>query len=96
MVSRPRDVSSRFETGRIVVTRNALDQLPPHDVFRAIGRHIRGDWGELGEEDRKEKEAALRKGLRLLSVYTATNAKSFWIITEADRSLTTVLLPEDY
>jgi hypothetical protein len=92
----PSDVPYRFETGQISVTSNALTRLPAHDVFRAIGRHIRGDWGEVGEEDRKENELSLSKGFRLLSVYTATNGVKFWIITEADRSSTTVLLPEDY
>ena len=90
------DLVARFETGRIVVTLNALSKLPPYDVLCAIGRHIRGDWGDLGDEDRAENERSLCDGNRLLSSYRATNGVKFWIITEADRSSTTVLLPEDY
>lgn len=55
-----------------------------------------GDWGDLCEEDRQANEDALNRDLRLLSAYSDRNGAKFWIITEADRSLTTILLPEDY
>lgn len=55
-----------------------------------------GDWGDLCEEDRQANEDALNRDLRLLSSYSDRNGTKFWIITEADRSLTTILLPEDY
>ncbi|HRJ27381.1 MAG TPA: hypothetical protein PLO61_07725 [Fimbriimonadaceae bacterium] len=61
-----------------------------------IGRHASGDWGEVCDEDRASNEEALVEGLRLMSVYTSTSGLTFWIITEWDRSITTVLLPEDY
>jgi len=59
-------------------------------------RHVRGDWGEVCEEDRQENELALQQGFRLLSVYTTQVGEKLWVITEADRRATTVLLPSDY
>jgi hypothetical protein len=85
-----------FPTGIVVITPNALDQLTPADVQRGMQRHQAGDWGDLGEEDWKENDNALRTGLRLLSVYRSASGVTFWIITEADRSATALLLPDDY
>ncbi len=85
-----------FPLGRVVITPNALGQLSPADVQLGLQRHQAGDWGELDEEDRLENDNALRTGLRLLSAYRAANGVIFWIVTEAGRSATTVLLPEDY
>ena len=85
-----------FPLGRIVATPNALVDVPDRDIARALARHARGDWGELDAPDRQENERSLLDGCRLLSAYRASNGIRFWIITEADRSLTTVLLPEDY
>lgn len=96
MVSQPGQGTARFELGRLVITRNAQAQLPNDDVLLALGRHVRGDWGELGDEDKEENELSVRKGFRILSSYKAQNGVKFWVITEADRSSTTVLLPEDY
>ena len=90
----PDDVS--FPLGRVVATANAADVLPRAEVLAAIDRHATGDWGELDDEDRLANERALRDGSRLLSVYRTESGTRFWIITEADRSATTVLLPEDY
>ncbi|MGZ5516688.1 MAG: hypothetical protein ACXWJB_01445 [Limisphaerales bacterium] len=87
---------AKFRLGRIVTTRNALERLTPDDILIGIRRHQAGDWGDLPEEDRKENEGALAQGLRLLSVYESAAGVRFWLITEADRSATTVLLPEDY
>lgn len=86
----------KFPLGRCCLSRNALERLPNKDVLRAIERHHSGDWGDVDEADREENEFSLAEGLRLFSVYHATNGMKFWIITEADRSVTTVLLPEDY
>jgi hypothetical protein len=88
--------TARFRLGQIVATPNALEHLTQEDILMAIQRHQAGDWGNVSEEDRKENEFSLTKGLRLLSVYQAKNGTKFWLITEADRSATTVLLPEDY
>ena len=85
-----------FPLGFIVITPNALDQLTPADTHRGLQRHQAGDWGELDEHDRQENDTALRTGLRLLSAYRASNGVTYWIITEADRSATTLLMPEDY
>jgi hypothetical protein len=86
----------KFPLGQIVITRNALDTLPPEAVRQALRRHAQGDWGELDDEDRQANAWALREGYRLESAYRATEGTRFWILTEADRSVTTVLLPEDY
>lgn len=87
---------SKFPLGRLVATSNAASQLSPEDVAVAIHRHALGDWGEVCDEDQASNEEALVEGLRLLSVYTGSSGITFWIITEWDRSTTTVLLPEDY
>src|SRR5690348_13790903 len=87
-----------FPLGRVVITANAQRQLPPDDVLTALRRHRAGDWGDLCEEDREANESALQHGERLFSVYhTAAPARTkFYLITEWDRSATTILLPEDY
>ena len=87
---------AKFRLGKIVSTPNALDQLTQEDILLAIGRHQAGDWGDVGEDDRTANERALVEGTRLWSVYHAESGVKFWLITEADRSYSTVLLPEDY
>jgi hypothetical protein len=88
--------SPRFALGHIVATPNALQRLTNEDILNGIGRHQAGDWGDVDEDDRQANERALVEGTRLFSVYHAANGIKFWIITEADRSSTCVLLPEDY
>ena len=73
-----------------------MHTLAPRDVAGGLVRHLSGDWGDVCEQDRKENEFSLKEGFRLLSVYRDTDGTKFWIITEADRSATTVLLPEDH
>ena len=85
-----------FPLGKIVATPNALARLTQDDINRALQRHAIGDWGDVDKDDREENELSLRKGFRLLSVYHAANDTKFWIITEADRQSTCILLPEDY
>ena len=85
-----------FRLGRIVATPNALSELSQQDMLSAIKRHQAGDWGELDEHDRQANDRALSNGTRLFSVYRSANGIRFWVITEADLSATTVLLPEDY
>lgn len=85
-----------FRLGQVVATPNVLRSLTQEDILSGIRRHQAGDWGELGSEDRRANSAALAQGTRLLSAYHGANGTRFWIITEADRSATTVLLPEDY
>ena len=88
--------AAKFQLGKIVSTPNALNHLTYDDISAGLMRHVTGDWGDVDEHDRQENETSLQKGFRLLSVYHAANGVKFWIITDADRSATTVLLPEDY
>ena len=85
-----------FALGQVVITANALETLNPDDVKGCVCRHAAGDWGECGAEDWQENDLARVSGMRLFSVYRDSAGVKFWIITEADRSATTVLLPEDY
>jgi hypothetical protein len=87
---------ARFRLGHIVTTPNALSQLLPDDILLSIQRHQAGDWGDVDQCDREANENALVEGTRLLSVYRSAAGVKFWLITEADRSVTTVLMPEDY
>ena len=89
-------IQPKFPLGQIVVTANALGTLHPDDVLRALARHAGGDRGDLDDADRRESELSLKEGFRLLSAYRGADGTKFWVITEADRSVTTVLLPQDY
>jgi len=85
-----------FETGKIFVTPGVLAKISGYDIMKALRRHVYGDWGELDDEDKAENEFSVENGYRILSSYTSSNGIKFWVITEADRSATTVLLPEEY
>lgn len=87
---------SRFQLGRFMATPGARNALAPGELSRFLGRHSLGDWGELDRPDRDANEAALATGARLLSAYTTRQGARVWIITEADRSATMILLPEEY
>ena len=89
-------MNTAFPLGQTVITSNAQRKLNPKDVVRCLERHAACDWGEVNKEDKGLNDQALQDGDRLLSAYTDRNDIKFWIITEADRSATTVLLPEDY
>ena len=86
---------ARFPLGQVVITANARDTLPNSAVAAGLARHAVGDWGDLDDEDCRQNELALADGSRLFSAY-GTGPERFWVITEADRSATTVLLPDDY
>jgi hypothetical protein len=86
----------KFLFGRIVATPNALNNIPNEEILGALSCHISGDWGSMGSEDWNANERAINEGGRLFSVYHSRQGIKFWIITEADRSKTTILLPEDY
>ena len=88
-------VNPRFNPGRLMITCNAKNALPRREVDAAINRHLSGDWGDVCQSDWQRNEQALRDGDRLLSVYQTQAGEKFWIITESDRSTTTVLLPSD-
>jgi hypothetical protein len=93
-----------FELGRIVATPGALAACAPSYIDECLARHVRGDWGCVGSDDRRSNFEALFARLRILSAYPLDPAKpsaghgdnTLWIITEADRSATTLLLPQEY
>ena len=87
---------AKFRLGKIVSTLNALARLTQEDILLAIGRHQAGDWGDVSEHDRAANQRALIEGTRLWSVYHAASGRKFWLITEANRASTVVLMPEDY
>lgn len=86
----------RFPLGHTYATPAVLRALSVHEVAIALARHAAGDWGDVCPEDAAANESSLRCGARLLSVYRSAHGRTFWIITEANRSSTTILLPEDY
>ena len=88
-----------FPLGRVVMTNGAVEALVREDALpeTLLARHVRGDWGDLCAEDRAVNRDALRLGQRLLSAYTLPQTgASVWVITEADRQTTTLLLPGEY
>jgi hypothetical protein len=89
---------ARFSLGRVVATPGALRALEDanQNPFEFLERHQSGDWGELCEEDKDENEFSVRNGFRILSAYRTRLDVKIWIITEADRSATTFLLPHEY
>jgi hypothetical protein len=84
-----------FSLGQVVRTHGAAS-LNPQSVLAGLYLHSRGDWGDICAEDKAANDAALKEGGRILSSYTDGNGVKFWIITEADRSSTCVLLPSEY
>ncbi len=82
--------------GLVVATPGVLAELTEEDRLGALARHARGDWGDVDAEDWAENELSLNEGFRLLSAYHSAGGVKFWIITEADRSITTMLLPIEY
>ena len=88
----------RFPPGQIVATPGALEALQEAGETPAalLRRHLLGDWGEVDEHDAQENQRSLQNGCRILSAYTLSTGAKLWIITEADRSSTTLLLPSEY
>jgi hypothetical protein len=89
---------ARFTLGQTLITPGAEEalQLAGQTAIEFLRRHMSGDWGELSDEDRMENELSLEQGFRLLSRYQTAKGERIWIITEADRSATTILLPMEY
>ena len=85
-----------FSPGRIVATPSAVETVPRRELDSALARHLHGDWGELCDEDKQANQLALKHCDRLFSAYKTEAGTKFWIITEADRSATTILLPDEY
>jgi hypothetical protein len=87
-----------FPLGQIVATPGALQALERAGQSPAefLTRHVNGDWGEVPEADKKENDLSVHQGFRILSAYTTRASDKIWVITEADRSATTFLLPDEY
>lgn len=92
----PERRKSHVPLGRVVITAHAQDALADADIEAALLRHQSGDWGEISKSDWCANDSALTSGERILSAYTSKGGRHFWVITEADRSYTTVLMPQDY
>lgn len=87
-----------FPMGAITATPGAMELLDrtgvnPGELLR---RHLTGDWGDVDEHDRRANNRAVKESTRIVSAYKDVGGETIWIITEADRSVTTILLPEDY
>jgi hypothetical protein len=89
---------TRFALGQTFITPGAEEalQIAGQTATEFLRRHMSGDWGDLSDEDVRENEFSLKEGLRLLSAYQTGKGQKLWIITEADRSATTILLPSEY
>jgi hypothetical protein len=85
----------RFPLGLLVITENAEMLLTQAEISQAINRHAQGDWGDVSPIGGEANDQALLDGNRLFSAF-GNGERRFWIITEANRSATTVLMPEDY
>jgi len=87
-----------FSLGQIVATPGALAALEKagQGPLDFLSRHVYGDWGDLCDEDRRENQLSLERGFRLLSSYRTLADVKLYVITEADRSVTTILLPAEY
>ncbi|MCU1336680.1 MAG: type restriction endonuclease subunit [Bryobacterales bacterium] len=104
MLSHPCRVQPRFELGRILTTPGALEACPAIHMQRCLARHVTGDWGHIGSQDALQNEVAITDGGSIMSAYVIDPAKPckafgenrLWIVTEADRSETTLLLPDEY
>jgi hypothetical protein len=87
-----------FALGRLTSTPGALEALQEsgQTPWFFLSRHVAGDWGDLSDEDRRLNDEAVKDGSRILSAFRTLKGKKVWIITEADRNVTTLLLPEEY
>lgn len=87
---------TQLHLGRVVATRGILETVPKCELLTALERHKNCDWGEVPESDWAANDRALTRRGRIISAYHVDSQTKFWIITEADRSTTTLLLPEEY
>ena len=92
------NIGATFSLGETFITPGAQEALDiaGETALQFLRRHTSGDWGEISEDDTKENELSLQKGFRLLSAYRTIKGQQLWIITEADRTSTTILLPSEY
>ncbi|MCA9432082.1 MAG: hypothetical protein KC940_16335 [Candidatus Omnitrophica bacterium] len=87
---------AKFIIGNLYMTPGAIEALDHDEIMTALSRHESGDWGDVSASDAAENELSIRDGFRILSSYESRSGTNFWIITEADRSATTILLPSEY
>lgn len=92
----PGSAIPRFSLGEIIITPGAATKIESSDIKSALRRHKCGDWGELEPEDRRLNDERVEKGGPLASIYQDLKGEKFYILTEADRLVTTILLPEEY
>ena len=85
-----------YRIGQLLITAGVYERVSNDEIQTMLSRHVRGDWGIVCDEDKEENDDALRNGGRILSAYQSSGKERVWIITEADRSATTILLPEEY
>lgn len=89
-------MKTMIRLGQVVITPNALAEIPQVEIYEALCRHEFCDFGDISEADKETNLEALKSGGQIHSVYNSVDGIRFWIITEHDRSVTTILLPEDY
>ncbi len=89
-------IAETFRLGMVCATPGVIKEISIIDQISALQRHAQGDWGELDPADWAENELSLKEGFRLFSAYHSAQGVKFWVITEADRSATTLLLPGEY
>lgn len=89
-------LQAQFSPGMICSLPEAARKIPMEERIKALQRHLLCDWGDVSEQDRRANNAALLNGSRIISCYQTKDGTRFWILTEADRSVTTVLLPQEY
>ncbi len=86
----------RFEPGTVVATVGAMQVASRFQIHELLRRHLAGDWGDVSPDDAKANEDGVRFGERILSSYKTESGEKLWVLTEADRSATTVLTPGEY
>ena len=96
MLAALKERMAKFQLGQLLATPGVLEAAGGEDLGPYLARHAVGDWGTVNAEDKRANDRALVEGMRLFSAYVLANGVKVWIITEADRAATTVLLPEEY
>lgn len=89
-------MNQKFSCGMLNLTMGVFEKLGEESAYPFLARHLSGDWGDMDEEDKATNDWAVDNGSRILSSYNVREGLKVWIITEADRSATTILLPEEY
>lgn len=91
----PESAAEKFPPGRVFASPPALEALQEGDIVDALKRHLTGDWGDVTADERAGNDRAAEEGGPILSTYRSRDGKPFWVMTEADRSVTVVLMPEE-